>query len=169
MPGLPPRQGPGGGRTLTRARSRPIQCQNLTKPDVLREIAFADIDIVRVAVTPLPVMAELVGFAFLKVTHCRSRALEPAGRTGAGCKGSLTHEQMSSYLYTMRNRVKEQRALRGLSQADIAAALGVSRQTVISIESGRYLPSLPLAFRIARFFDVPVEKMFDPDDEEAGT
>ena len=69
----------------------------------------------------------------------------------------------------MRNRVKEQRAQRGLSQADVATALGVSRQTVISIESGRYLPSLPLAFRIARFFDVPVEKMFDPDDEEAGT
>lgn len=64
--------------------------------------------------------------------------------------------------------MKEQRALRGLSQADVAAALGVSRQTVISIESGRYLPSLPLAFRIARFFDVPVEKMFDPEDEEAG-
>lgn len=64
--------------------------------------------------------------------------------------------------------MKEQRAVRGLSQADVAAALGVSRQTVISIESGRYLPSLPLAFRIARFFDVPVEKMFDPEDEEAG-
>jgi putative transcriptional regulator len=45
----------------------------------------------------------------------------------------------------------------------------VSRQTVISIESGRYLPSLPLAFRIARFFDLPVEKMFDLADEEAGT
>ena len=69
----------------------------------------------------------------------------------------------------MRNRVREQRTLRGLSQADIATALGVSRQTVISIENGRYLPSLPLAFRIARFFDVPVEKMFDPEDEEAGT
>jgi len=68
----------------------------------------------------------------------------------------------------MRNRVREQRTLRGLSQADIAAALGVSRQTVISIENGRYLPSLPLAFRIARFFDMPVEKMFDPEDEEAG-
>jgi putative transcriptional regulator len=68
----------------------------------------------------------------------------------------------------MRNRVREQRTSRGLSQADIAAALGVSRQTVISIENGRYLPSLPLAFRIARFFDVPVEKMFDPEDEEAG-
>jgi putative transcriptional regulator len=69
----------------------------------------------------------------------------------------------------MRNRVREQRLARGLSQADLGAALGVSRQTVISIENGRYLPSLPLAFRIARFFEVPVDKMFDPDDEEAGT
>jgi putative transcriptional regulator len=51
----------------------------------------------------------------------------------------------------------------------VAAALGVSRQTVISIENGRYLPSLPLAFRISRFFDLPVEKMFDPAEEEAGT
>jgi putative transcriptional regulator len=68
----------------------------------------------------------------------------------------------------MRNRVRERRRERGLSQAEVAAALGVSRQTVISIESGRYLPSLPLAFRIARYFDVPVDKMFDPDEEEAG-
>ena len=69
----------------------------------------------------------------------------------------------------MRNRVKEQRAAHGLSQADLGAALGVSRQTVISIESGRYLPSLPLAFRIARFFDMPVDKMFDPEEEESGS
>ncbi len=69
----------------------------------------------------------------------------------------------------MRNRVREQRTQRGLSQAEVAVALGVSRQTVISIENGRYLPSLPLAFRISRFFAVPVDKMFDPDDEEAGT
>ena len=68
----------------------------------------------------------------------------------------------------MRNRVREQRAQRRLSQADLAAALGVSRQTVISIENGRYLPSLPLAFRIARFFDQTVDKMFDADDEETG-
>ena len=47
----------------------------------------------------------------------------------------------------------------------MAAALGVSRQTVISIESGRYSPSLPLAFQIARFFDSTVDKMFDPEDE----
>jgi putative transcriptional regulator len=67
----------------------------------------------------------------------------------------------------MQNHVREQRTLRGLSQAQVAAALGVSRQTVISIESGRYLPSLPLAFRIARFFDMSVDKMFDPEDGEA--
>jgi len=68
----------------------------------------------------------------------------------------------------MRNRVREQRTQQGLSQADLAAALGVSRQTVISIESGRYLPSLPLAFAIARYFGLTVDKMFDPD-QEAGT
>ena len=69
----------------------------------------------------------------------------------------------------MRNRVRELRAERGMSQADIAAALGVSRQTVIAIESGRYSPSLPLAFRIARFFDSRVDEMFDVSNEEVGT
>ena len=68
----------------------------------------------------------------------------------------------------MRNQVREQRLQREMSQAELAAALGVSRQTIISIESGRYLPSLPLAFAIARFFDLTVDKMFDPDEEEAG-
>ncbi len=66
----------------------------------------------------------------------------------------------------MRNRVREERVRRELSQAQLAGALGVSRQTVISIESGRYLPSLPLAFRIARFFGMSIDTMFDPDEEE---
>ncbi len=65
----------------------------------------------------------------------------------------------------MKNRVREMRSDRGLSQADLAAALGVSRQTVISIESGRYSPSLPLAFQIARFFGTSVDLMFDPNQE----
>jgi putative transcriptional regulator len=65
----------------------------------------------------------------------------------------------------MRNRVREQRIARAMSQAELASGLGVSRQTVISIENGRYSPSLPLAFQIARFFDMPVEKMFDPDED----
>ena len=68
----------------------------------------------------------------------------------------------------MQNRIREQRVQRELSQADLAEGLGVSRQTVISLESGRYLPSLPLAFKIARFFDMTVDKMFDPEEEETG-
>ena len=66
----------------------------------------------------------------------------------------------------MKNWVRERRSAVGLTQADLAAAVGVSRQTVISIENGRYLPSLPLAFRLARVFGVPLERLFDPDDEE---
>jgi putative transcriptional regulator len=73
---------------------------------------------------------------------------------------------MLRHLDIVRNRVREQRTQRGLSQAELAIALGVSRQTVISIENGRYMPSLPLAFRIARFFDLTVDKTFDPDEEE---
>jgi putative transcriptional regulator len=48
-----------------------------------------------------------------------------------------------------------------MSQAELAVALGVSRQTVISIENGRYSPSLPLAFQIAHYFDSTVDEMFD--------
>jgi len=69
----------------------------------------------------------------------------------------------------MRNRVREQRTQREMSQAELAAALGVSRQTVISIESGRYLPSLPLAFELARFFETTLEQIFHPDTEEVPT
>jgi putative transcriptional regulator len=67
----------------------------------------------------------------------------------------------------MRNRVREERTRRGMSQAEVARALDVSRQTVISIENGRYSPSLPLAFRIARFFDSTVDQMFDPEEDAA--
>jgi putative transcriptional regulator len=64
------------------------------------------------------------------------------------------------------NTVRENRTERGLSQAELAAQLGVSRQTVISIENGRYLPSLPLAFRLARVFDLPLDAIFSLEDEE---
>lgn len=63
----------------------------------------------------------------------------------------------------MKNTVRELRTTRDLSQADLGSALGVSRQTVNSIETGRYLPSLPLAIAIARFFDQSVEEVFDVD------
>jgi putative transcriptional regulator len=64
----------------------------------------------------------------------------------------------------MQNDVKERRLARELSQADLARALGVSRQTINSIETDRYTPSLPLALALGRFFGVPVEEMFDADD-----
>lgn len=64
----------------------------------------------------------------------------------------------------MRNVVKPLRTARGLSQAQLGAAMDVSRQTINSIESGRYLPSLPLAMALARYFDTTVEELFHEDD-----
>lgn len=66
----------------------------------------------------------------------------------------------------MRNCVRELRTERSLRQEDLAAALRVSRQTVNAIETGRYLPSLPLAIAMARFFGKPVEELFHEDDHE---
>jgi putative transcriptional regulator len=63
----------------------------------------------------------------------------------------------------VRNVVRPLRAERGLSQADLAGAMGVSRQTINSIETGRYTPSLPLAIALARFFETTVEEVFDVD------
>lgn len=63
----------------------------------------------------------------------------------------------------MKNVVRVLRTERGLSQADLGAAMGVSRQTINSIETGRYLPSLPLAITLARFFERTVEEVFDVD------
>jgi putative transcriptional regulator len=64
----------------------------------------------------------------------------------------------------MQNDVRKRRLERDLSQAELARAMGVSRQTINSIETEKYTPSLPLALALARFFDVPVEEMFDAGD-----
>jgi len=61
----------------------------------------------------------------------------------------------------VKNRLKVLRAERDWSQADLAQRLDVSRQSVNAIETGKYDPSLPLAFRIARLFDMPIEAIFD--------
>ena len=65
----------------------------------------------------------------------------------------------------MKNRLEMLRKERGVRQEDLAQALGVSRQTVISLEKGKYNPSLALAFRLARYFAVPIEEIFDDSDE----
>lgn len=63
----------------------------------------------------------------------------------------------------MNNRIRVLRAEKGWTQADLALRLDVSRQTVNALETGRYDPSLPLAFRIARLFGLPIETIFHDD------
>ena len=66
----------------------------------------------------------------------------------------------------MENDVRDLRGARQLSQAELAKALGVSRQTINAIETGRYLPSLPLAIALARYFETIVEEMFRSENGE---
>lgn len=63
----------------------------------------------------------------------------------------------------MKNDLRERRETEGLSQADLGAAVGVTRQTINSIERGRYDPSLELAFTLADHFDCHIEDIFDPE------
>jgi putative transcriptional regulator len=65
----------------------------------------------------------------------------------------------------MRNDVRELRTKQGLRQEDLAKVLKVSRQTINAIETGRYLPSLPLAIELARYFGTTVEEIFHGDDD----
>jgi len=69
----------------------------------------------------------------------------------------------------VRNSLRPLREERGWSQAALADALGVSRQTVNALETGRYDPSLPLAFRISALFERPIESLFHPDELVSGT
>ena len=66
----------------------------------------------------------------------------------------------------MKNNLRVLRAERDWSQAELADALGVSRQTVNALETGKYDPSLPLAFKIARLFDRMIEEVFDPEEPD---
>jgi len=66
----------------------------------------------------------------------------------------------------MKSRLKVLRAERNWSQANLADALDVSRQTINAIENGKYDPSLPLAFKMARLFGCSIEDIFTPDDTE---
>jgi putative transcriptional regulator len=63
----------------------------------------------------------------------------------------------------VKNAVRELRSRLEISQAALAEALGVSRQTINAIETGRYLPSLPLAFALSAYFDMTIEELFEPE------
>lgn len=65
----------------------------------------------------------------------------------------------------MNNRMRELREAQGWSQGELGELLAVSRQTINALETGKYDPSLPLAFRIARRFGLPIEEIFLPDPE----
>jgi putative transcriptional regulator len=64
----------------------------------------------------------------------------------------------------MKNRIRDLRSARGWSQGELGSKLSVSRQTVNALENGKYDPSLPLAFRLAKLFAMPIEQLFDPED-----
>ena len=66
----------------------------------------------------------------------------------------------------MKNRLETLRREKGIRQEDLAQALNVSRQTIISLEKGKYNPSLALAFKLARYFALPIEEIFDDSDEQ---
>lgn len=66
----------------------------------------------------------------------------------------------------MKNRLEELRNARGIRQEELAAALKVSRQTISSLENGRYNPSIQLAFKLARYFELTVEDIFIYEEEE---
>ena len=65
----------------------------------------------------------------------------------------------------MKNKIKVFRAMHDMTQEDLAQKIGVTRQTILAIEKGKYVPSLDLAFRIARHFDVSIEEVFTYEDE----
>ena len=69
----------------------------------------------------------------------------------------------------MKNALKQLRSRHNWTQGDLADELGVSRQSVNAIETGKYDPSLPLAFRIARLFDVSIETIFQDEDNNTST
>lgn len=71
---------------------------------------------------------------------------------------------LTSYLDSVTNAVRQLRESKGLSQGQLAQELRVSRQTINAIETGRYLPSLPLALAIGRFFGRPIEEVFHGDE-----
>ncbi len=73
---------------------------------------------------------------------------------------SVSHSIYDTGGCKVKNRLRELREERGLTQEELAKALGVTRQTIIAIEKGRYDPSLRLAFKMARFFNVRIEDIF---------
>ena len=89
-------------------------------------------------------------------------------RCGVSVKALLHGDTNEWTKSAMQNRLKVLRAERNWSQAELAERLRVSRQTVNALETGKYDPSLPLTFKIARIFQLPIEEIFQYDPESDG-
>jgi putative transcriptional regulator len=87
---------------------------------------------------------------------------DPQREDGHDCRVRDKRGISAAEIFAMKNQLRLLRARRNWSQADLAERLGVSRQTVNAIETGRYDPSLPLAFDIARTFECRIEDIFQP-------
>ena len=83
---------------------------------------------------------------------------------GIGVLGDFARFHFGALTGSVKNRLKVLRAERDWSQAELGGRLGVSRQAVNAIETGKHDPSLPLAFKIGRLFDMPIEEIFDDGD-----
>ena len=81
----------------------------------------------------------------------------------SGCKGCFTSKFRR---YIVKNKIESIRKERGILQEEFAKAMGVSRQTISSLENGRYNPSILLAHKIAKFFGMAIEEVFIFDEEE---
>ena len=94
------------------------------------------------------------------------RKPRPLGRAirGAGGDGDFARVDSGALIGPVKNRLKVLRAERDWSQAELGGRLGVSRQAVNAIETGKHDPSLPLAFKIGRLFDMQIEEIFDDGD-----
>ncbi len=81
------------------------------------------------------------------------------------CKVNLTKNRKGG-IFALKNRIEEIRKERGIRQEDFAKMMGVSRQTISSLETGKYNPSIFLAYKIAKYFEMTIEEVFIFDEED---
>ena len=81
------------------------------------------------------------------------------------CKVNLTKNEHKGGVFALKNKIEEIRKEKGMRQEDFAKILGVSRQTISSLETGKYNPSIFLAYKIAKFFEMTIEEVFIFDEE----
>ena len=104
------------------------------------------------------------GLAGAGAFHRTARLHGALGRQPRVLADLLRHREAALRARRVKNRLRELRAERGWSQVELGTRVGVSRQAIIAIETGRFAPSLPLAFKLARVFGCSIEQIFQPEE-----